>query len=230
MSTASDDPSEANGFLYVFLDEGGNFDFSPSGTRYLVFTSLTKERPFAAYQSLAELKYDLIERGNALEFFHASEDLQATRNAVFEVIRTHMDGIRLDSLIVDKRKLKPEWRAPEHFYPQMLGYLLKHVLGSLDLSRYREVIVITDRIPVKKRRGAVEKSVKVTLAKMLPAPAKYRLLHHDSKSNFDLQIADYCNWAIYRKWDAKDERSYKLICDAIASELDVLRSSDTYHY
>ncbi len=36
----------------------------------------------------------------------------------------------------------------------------------------------------------------VTLAGMLPKTARYRVLHHDSKSNMDLQIVDYCNWAV----------------------------------
>ncbi len=32
--------------LYLFLDEGGNFDFSPAGTRYLTLTAVTATRPF----------------------------------------------------------------------------------------------------------------------------------------------------------------------------------------
>ena len=83
----------------------------------------------------------------------------------------------------------------------MLGYLLRHVLERHHLDRYREVLVFTDRIPVARKRNAVEKAVRMPLADMLPKTARYRLLHHDSKSNFDLQIADDCNWAIYRKWD-----------------------------
>ena len=70
-------------FLYVFLDEGGNLDFSPSGTKYFVLSSLTKERPFHAGKELIELKYDLVELGTNLEYFHAAEDRQAVRNSVF---------------------------------------------------------------------------------------------------------------------------------------------------
>jgi len=90
--------------------------------------------------------------------------------------------------------------------------------------------VITDRIPVAKKRQAVEKAVKMTLTDMLPSGASYRLLHHDSKSNFDLQIADYCNWAIYRKWDRKDDRSYQRIKPAISSEFEIFRSGTCYYY
>jgi hypothetical protein len=43
-------------FLYIFLDEGGNLDFSPSGTKFFIVTSLAKERPFEAYRALSELR------------------------------------------------------------------------------------------------------------------------------------------------------------------------------
>jgi len=217
-------------FLYVFLDESGNFDFSRGGTKYFVLTSLSKERPFAAYQELAELKYDLIEKGEGLEYFHASENQQHIRDAVFEIIQTHMGGIRLDSVVVEKRKLWPAWRAPEKFYARMLGYLLRHLLDKCEADKYQQVVVITDRLPLNKKRGAVEKSIKKTLAEMLPGGVRYRLLHHDAKSNFDLQIVDYCCWAIYRKWDTRDERSYNLISSVIASEFDIFRSGQLYHY
>lgn len=44
-------------FLYVFLDEAGNFDFSSGGTKYFILSAVSKERPFRAYQEMTELKY-----------------------------------------------------------------------------------------------------------------------------------------------------------------------------
>jgi hypothetical protein len=217
-------------FLYLFLDEAGNFDFSPTGTRFFLLTCTAKERPFNACHDLTELRYDLVEQGATIEYFHAAEDLQAVRNSVFALIAKHLDGMRIDSLIVEKRKTAPALTVPEKFYPKMLGYLLGYVLNGYDLSHYAEVIVFTDRIPVTRKREAVMKAIKVTLAEMLPKRARYRILHHDSKSNFDLQIADYCNWAIYRKWDRGDLRSYALIQNAVQSELDIFRSGTKNYY
>lgn len=185
--------------LYVFLDEAGNFDFSPGGTKYFVLSAISKVRPFRAYQELTELKYNLVESGKDIEYFHASEDAQSVRNEVFAIIQRNLGGVRLDSLVVEKRKVGPAMRPEEQFYPRMLGYLLRYILNGYELDQYREVIVFTDQIPVKKKRGAIEKAAKVTLAEMLPRTARYRVLHHDSKSNLDLQIVDYCNWAVYRE-------------------------------
>jgi hypothetical protein len=48
---------------YVFLDEWGNFDFSPRGTKYLILCGVGLVRPFTFDSSLAGLRYDLLERG-----------------------------------------------------------------------------------------------------------------------------------------------------------------------
>lgn len=207
-------------FIYIFLDEAGNFDFSPTGTKYFVLTALTKRRPFHAYKALTELKYDLIELGIDLEYFHASEDSQVTRDRVFDIIFNHLGEVGLDSLIVEKQKTAPALRIEDRFYPEMLGSLLKPVLKRLNLRNVTEVILVTNRIPVQRKRRAVEKAVKKVLTNILPPDLRYQILHHDAKSSMDLQMVDYCNWAIYRKWDRGDRRSYAAIRRAIECELE----------
>lgn len=217
-------------YLYIFIDEAGNFDFSNNGTSFFMLGCITKERPFYAGHQLNELKYDLVEKGIDIEYFHAAEDQQTTRNEVFKIICNNLTGVRFDSVIIEKRKTGPTLQAPEKFYPRMLGYLLLFVLSQHQLADYKEIIVFTDRIPVEKKRKAIEKVIKETLAKMLPSTARYRIYHHDSKSNFDLQIADYFNWAVYRKWDRNDLRSYDLVKSVIKSEFDIFRTGITYYY
>jgi hypothetical protein len=220
----------SNRFLYIFLDEAGNLDFSANGTKYFMLGALTKERPFHAYKELTELKYDLVELGTELEYFHASENAQPVRNRVFETIKRNLAGVRIDALVVEKRKTGPALQTEEAFYPRMLGYLLKFILKQHDLAAFKEVIVFTDAIPVRKKRDAIEKIIKKTLASQLPAGACYRLIHHESKSNLDLQIADYCTWALYRKWNNGDRRSYEHIEPAVRSEFDIFQSGTTYYY
>lgn len=216
--------------LYIFLDEGGNLDFSGKGTKYFTLTSLSKERPFEAYKAMNELKYDLIESETEIEYFHASEDRQAVRNEVFEIIKTHLDQTRLDSLIVEKRKTGPALQAEEKFYPRMLGYLLKYVVNGYDLTMLEKVIVFTDSIPVQRKRKAIQKAIKIFLASVLPADVTYSIYHHASKSNYDLQIADYCNWSVFRKWESGDARSYDIIERVVRSEFDIFQKGVKYYY
>jgi hypothetical protein len=214
----------------MFLDEAGNFDFSTNGTQYFLITSLTKERPFDAYKDLNDLKYDLAEQGICLEYFHASEDKQPVRDKVFAVITKHIRGIRIDSVVVEKCKTGPSLRPVERFYPKMMGYLVRYVLKGVDLSQYKEVLVFTDAIPLRRKKEAIQKAIKEVLADMLPTQAKYRIFLHDSKSNFDLQIVDYCNWALYRKYAHKDCRSHDLIAKSIESEFQIFETGHKKWY
>lgn len=216
--------------LYIFLDEAGDFAFSERGTRYFIVGSITAERPFPVYPALTELKYDLAEHGTDLEYFHASENAQAVRDQVFAIVQKHLDGIQIDTTIVEKRKTGTALQVPEKFYPRMLGYHLEFILRQYRLTDYDSVIVYTDQIPVQRNREAIKKAVKQTLAKSLPAGVAFQVLHHDSKSNFQLQVADYCTWAVYRKWAKQDQRSYRLIAAAVRSEFDIFRTGIQMYY
>jgi hypothetical protein len=216
--------------LYIFLDEGGDFDFSNGGSKYFTLTSIAARMPFSWDQIFPPLKYALIEEGLNLEYFHASEDRQNVRDRVFSLIENCLGSMRIDSLIVEKRKTGPALQTLVNFYPRMLGYLLKYVFQGVSSGQYKSVIVLTDRIPVKKKRRAVEKAIKTTLSSILPFATNYRVLHHESRSCFGLQVTDYCNWAIYRKWTRDDLRSYNRIKTAICSEFDIFESGRTYYY
>src|ERR1035438_3099954 len=112
----SDGPKER--FLYIFLDEAGNLDFSRNGSRYFVLGGITKERPFHAYKELTEFKYDQVERGTALEYFHASENAQAVRNGVFDIIEKNLAGVAVDAIIVEKQKGRPCCAKRSSFFPR----------------------------------------------------------------------------------------------------------------
>jgi hypothetical protein len=216
--------------LYVFLDEAGNFDFSPNGTRYLVFTCVSAVRPLSLCGELHSLKFDLVEQGLEVEYFHASEDRQAVRDQVFAAITGHLAAMRVDSLIVEKAKTPPALRPVVRFYPKMLGHLLRRALSAQELTRFRKVVAYTDVLPVRKTRRAVEKATKTQMARRLPASTSYVVLHHGSMSNPYLQVADYVNWAIYRKWDRADTRSYDLVRQAVRTEVDLFRHGTRRYY
>lgn len=219
--------------LYIFLDEGGNFDFSPTGSEYFSLTCASLFRPFSLHTKLDTYKYDLLEYRIKprldVEYFHCAEDNSHVRNRVFEMLSSSVPENSVDSVIVEKRKTGPALRSPEHFYPRMLGYLLRFAVEQA-AGQFGEVLVITDTLPVNKKRKAIEKAIKVTLASMLPKGTPYRIMHHASKSHYGLQIADYFNWAIFRKWERNDCSSHSKIRGQIRSEFDIFRRGTTYYY
>ena len=223
--TTSDD------FLYIFLDEGGNFDFSKNGTKYFTITSVTITRPWKFDEPLSLLKHKLLETGLDIEYFHASDDRQQTRNKVFNIITDHPSEPIIDSIIVEKSKTNPSLYDQKRFYPKILGYLLSYVISQNNISEYKGLVIVTDSIPVKKHKQAIEKAIKTTISSLMKSHAKpYVVVHHASKSSFCLQVADYCNWAIFRKWSSSDSRSYSLIKKYIKSEFDIFETGGMHYY
>ena len=209
---------------YIFLDEAGNLDFSANGTRYFVLTSISMRRPFPVYEALNDYKHDCLEYGLDMEYFHCAADNNHVRKGVFDLIAAHLGGMRhmsIDSLVVEKRKTGPALREDMRFYPEMLGHLLKFVLPKELDAGAEEVIVITDKLPVNRKRQAVEKGTRLALAEMLPQGMRYRILHHASRSHYGLLVADYCCWAVFRKWNRNKTHYYDLIKQAVRSEFDI---------
>lgn len=205
--------------VYIFLDESGNLDFSAKGTRYFVLTSVSMERPFQIDAALDDYRYHCIEGGADIEHFHCYNDRRAIRSAVFDRIAAHADGMRVDCLVVEKGGVRWEMRDGARFYAAVMGHLLRLALRMEGgTGNAKDVIVITDTVPVNSRRRAVQKAIRTTLAGALPGFG-YRLLHHQSRSHYGLQVADYCSWAVFRKWQRGERLWYDRIEPAMRSEL-----------
>ncbi|WP_417587243.1 DUF3800 domain-containing protein [Pararhodobacter oceanensis] len=220
--------------LYIFLDEGGNLDFSTTGTKSFSLTSVSLFRPFKIHTDLDTYKYNLIEHRIKprieMEYFHCAEDNRYVRGKVFSMLANLIPSDSVDALIVDKRKTVSALQAPESFYPRMLGFLLKYAIARADVAKIGEVVVITDQIPVRKKRNAIEKAVKLMMSKALPTSTPYRVMHHSSRAHYGLQVADYFNWAIFRKWEHGDATAHARIASQIRSEFDVFRKGTRYYY
>lgn len=190
-------------------------------------------RPFTLHTQLDTYKYDLIEHNIQprieMEFFHCADDNPFVRQKVFEMLAAILPKQSVDAIVVEKRKTGPALQVPEKFYPQMLGHLLRYVLDTTP-NGISELVLITDTIPVNKKRQAVEKALKLVLAEMLPRTTPYKIMHHSSRSHYGLQIADYLNWAILRKWERNDCTAYNQISPLIRSEFDIFRFGKRLYY
>ena len=219
-----------NDCVYIFLDEAGNLDFSRNGTQFFVLTSISTRRPFQTHRDLDDYKHDCLESDLDTEYFHCAEDNTHVRRRVFGLIAANMSALRIDSLVVEKSKTEPSLQEDKRFYPEMLGYLLKFVFQRELKSGARRLVVITDTIPVQKKRNAIEKGIQQTLARHLPVGVHYRILHHASRSHYGLQVADYCCWAVFRKWQRQDTEHYDSIKDALRSEFDIFQKGTRHYY
>jgi hypothetical protein len=59
---------------------------------------------------------------------------------------------------------------------------------------------------------------------------KWEICFMDSVLDPMLWAADYCAWAVQRKWGVNDDRSHKLIAHAIQTEFDLWKFGDKRYY
>ena len=226
--------------LYLYLDEGGDLGFSKLGSKYFVLTAVTCLGVPKWAEELDVLRAQLCSAGLNIPYFHASEDKQNVRDQVFKIICSHQNKFWIDCLVVEKAKTGTSLQEPVQFYSRMMYYLLKWRFRNISPAKVDKMVVVTDRLPAtKKQKKAVEKAIKEELAK--PSPSNitaiwgnnllpYEIRHEASKHHPCLQVVDYCNWAIFRKWTSGDARSYDLIKSSIKSEFDIFRTGTRFYY
>jgi len=214
----------------VFADESGNFDFSrgSGATQYFILTTVTVENHSEIAADLQNLRYRLawedLEIGGP---FHATTDQQAVRDEVFEVLALH--DFRVDATILEKSKAKPEIRLTDERFYQTAWYFHMRFLAPKIADSNDGLLVVASSVGTRKKRGAFHRAVQDVTRQVSPTRA-CRTVAWDASCDPCLQVADYCSWAIQRKWERGDQRSYELIQGKIRSEFDLFSTGKVRYY
>jgi hypothetical protein len=146
-------PEPDDATMYVYIDEAGNLDFGEHGTRYFALTGVGMRRPFRHLPALLDAKYDALEEGLDLEYFHASEDRQVVRDRVLGCLEAHLGSIAAYAVVIHKRELPAGMQSVERLYPAAFAKLMGSVMsGEEGGPRPSRVIVVTDTLPVRRER------------------------------------------------------------------------------
>jgi hypothetical protein len=204
---------------YVFSDEAGNFDFSTGSGASRYFTLCTVSADSCAVgDALLHLRRELGWKGLHLDqVFHAAEDPQAIRDEVFALLSEA--EFRIDATIFEKRKALPRLQTPQALY-KIAWYLHFKYVAPRIVTKQDRLFVVAASIGTKKRRRIFHNAVSDVVDQVSPCHA-FRVAFWSMESDPCLQVADYCTWAIQRKWERGDKRSYDLIKDKIKSEMDI---------
>jgi hypothetical protein len=212
----------------MFADEAGNFDFSvgQGASRYFVLCTVSADSCDVG-DDLLRLRRQLGWRGLHLDkVFHATEDPQAIRDEVFDLLKR--SDFRVDATILEKRKAQPHLQSERALY-KMAWYLHFKYVAPRVARRDDRLFVVAASLGTKKKRSAFHQAVDDVVHQVSPCRS-HRVAFWSMESDPCLQVADYCTWAIQRKWERDDSRSYDLIRDKIRSEKDIWRSGHTHYY
>ena len=214
--------------LFVYVDESGNFDFSPSGTSWFYLTAISTFDPAFGLADWHAIKKAAVLAGIDLEKLHATEDRQWIRDRAFALLGTAAGTLQVDGIAVEKPKTNPALRPPHVFYRRMAEYLLKYVVRGR-IGSFDRLIIIIDTIPVAKKRRDVVGGLKIAIASLLPT-TPYTLAPHDSRGEHLLQLADYCGWALYVARERAEMRPRAAIASLIHSDWEVFATGTTRYY
>jgi hypothetical protein len=214
---------------FLFADEAGDFQFShgPNISRHFIVCTVLMEK-CSVGDALLSLRRELAwKRAPLREYFHAAEDKQEIRDAVFALIKQY--DFTVHATIMEKSKAQPQVRAThETFYKYGWYYLFRHNIASR-LTRADELLITAASIKTKKAQGAFTDAVNDVIQQHLPR-SQWQTSFCPCACDPCLQVADYCTWAIQRKWERNDARSYDLISDRIKYEYELFAKGTTHYY
>jgi hypothetical protein len=161
------------------------------------------------------------------DYFHATTDAQAVRDRVYAEILKH--EFRFQATICEKSKAQPQVTANKaRFYKYPWYYHFKHGIAP-HLSKGSSLVVTAASIGTKKERATYTNALKDVVnqsATDIPWVVDFRPAMADNL----LQVADYCAWAVQRRWEMGDSKSLNLIKDRQSYEYELWKHGTKHYY
>ena len=217
---------------FVFADEAGDFEFArkQNVSKYFIVCAICTDSCDIGHE-LLKLRRDLLWDGAPInDYFHATEDKQLVRDRVFQLLNAH--DFDIYAQILEKSKAQPQIRTTRHrFYQHAWYYMFKHTVRWIVPRLDDQLMVTTASIGVKKGQADFSNAVLDVLKQTQKIDAgSWRTTFCSSASDPCLQVADYCTWALQRKWERGDTRSYDLIKHKIKYEYELWEHGKTHYY
>lgn len=215
---------------YVFADEAGCFAFNSHqrSSKYFILCTVTLEDCTVGAR-LLELRRQLVWEGLPVaDFFHATEDKQAVRDRVYASLQN--ETFTVEATILEKSKAQPQTRTSNaRFYKYAWYYHFKGVHRYLP-NQLRELYITAASVAQKKHQKVFSAAVEDVANQYYGNRIQWRTDHPPSMADPCLQVADYCTWAIQRKWERQDVRAYNLIQGRIRHEYESWRHGTRHYY
>jgi hypothetical protein len=151
------------------------------------------------------------------DYFHATNDKQIVRDHVYDLLALH--DFRVRATIIRKADVQDDLRQPPIRFLQFAWHA--HFSSALMGAKLSETsLLCAASIGTRKEKAAFKDALARALKHALPL-ARPLIDFRQCAMDPCLQVADYCAWAIQRKWesDGQDLRSYQLIADRIDCEV-----------
>lgn len=207
--------------VHLFGDEAGDLAFKPPAppgiSRYFIIGTVAMDDCSIA-EELTALRRELAWNGVHLDEFHATVDKQRVRDRVYDIISQH--DLRFDATILDKRKAFPyTYSDPLYFY-KLAWYLHFKDIAPAIVDSKDELLVVASSLQIKRKKKTTKAAVHKAVTEVVNQVSPTVICHcafTPAKTDPCLQVADYMTWAVQRKFEMDDSRSYDLIGPQVGS-------------
>lgn len=228
--------------LYLFIDESGNFDFSPKGTKYFILSGLITADPISKRGELIKLRYKLLSEGIDQEYFHATEDLQAVRDQVYAFLASLGGSYEVRAVAARKNKTNPVLYRESYMkgsrliervtgiglYRKLCECLLQYIFRGKS-NRVGRIIVVLGSLFVGDKKKVLLQTLKHFLKNRFPG-VPFEIFSHQTCADLNCQLADYCCWAISVRAERGEKRPYEVIRSQVKSVFDIFKNGDREYY
>ena len=228
--------------LYLFIDESGNFDFSPKGTKYFILSAFATFDPITKRGDLVRLRYRLLAAGVNQEYFHATEDAQKVRDEVYALLASLKGTYEVHAVAAQKNKTNPTLYKEIYqkkgrtivrvtgieLYRKLCECLLQYVFKG-KASQVDKVVIVLGSIFHGEKTKVLLQTLKHFLKNNFPG-VRFEIFAHTSSADLNSQLADYCCWAIGVHAERKEKRPYEVIKADVKSVFDMFKNGTTEYY
>lgn len=203
------------------------FNRAPNVSQYFIICTV-KALDLDSSYALHELRHQLVMEGLPLgDYFHAATDKQVVRDRVFQTILKHEWSVQ--ATICEKAKAQPQVRSSKaRFFKVPWYFHLRHGV-SKTIPAGSHLIVTAASIGTKKERASYLNGLNDVASQNI-SRATWCVDFRPAMADPGLQMADYCAWAIQRKWETGDTRSYDLIVDRIHYQYELWKWGNKLYY
>lgn len=161
------------------------------------------------------------------EHFHASNDSEAVRDQVYEMLEGKT--FRVDATLLEKSKVFPHVRTDRLVFYKHAWYVHFRHCGKAIAAPGEELLIQAASIGTKRERQAFRSAIN-DVAQQTLHDVRWRTTFWSASSDPCLQVADYCAWAIQRAYERGDHRRLRQIEQHVATCHDLYASSDQHYY
>ena len=185
-------------------------------------------RHCAIASDLLDLRRRLLWEGVPLgDYYHATDDRQFVRDRVFATIGRH--DFSIQATIMEKSKARPSVRESRpSFYGTGWQTHLRHGVAE-QVTPDIELLMTAATIGTGNERAAFQGAINDAMRQVMQ-PGAWRTVFCPAAVDPCVQVADYCAWAIQRKYERGDCRSYDPIKDRITHEHTIWSDGADHYY